>query len=268
MTITRDFILDKQLVLNQYRAGYRVAVDSVLLGAMVDKNAQDVIDLGAGVGAVSLVAGFWNRQATICAVEKNADYFSLLQKNLLHDNPLLHGGQRFSPHHGDINQFVPDKKFCQVLINPPFDQANTTTAPPDELKSTAFVFQGDDDIKNWWRVGLRLLRDPLPPPNTNPPRLSFITRGNMEGTIVDFFNGAGGGTLAMQRVMTRGLGGERVIRWLVDFQPSSSATNRNDAPTIIRARDFILQETIAGKMVYTQLAESILRGREHHPFPF
>ena len=250
MPTSRDFILNKQLVLHQHRAGYRVAVDSLLVGAMVDKTAQHLLDMGAGVGAVSLVAGFWNPETTIDAVENNADYFLLLEKNLLAENAALGGLIRFFPHHQDIHQFSTAKEFCQVLINPPFDQANATTITPDELKTAAFVFHIDDNIKNWWRVGLRLLRP--------AGRLSFITRGNMEPTIIDFFKNAGG-RLTLQPVMA----GTRVVRLLADFQKDSSHNF-----TIIKAQDFILQEKVNGKMVYSQQAESILRGRAHHLFPF
>ena len=273
MTISQDFILNKQLLLHQYQIGYRVAVDSVLVGAMVDPTAKFVLDMGAGVGAVAAVAGFFNRAAVIDAVEKNNDYFLLLKKNLLTENTHLGGDRRFFLHQADIHHPPPvlqNKKFHQVLINPPFDQWGSTTTPPDELKTTAFVFEKNDTMEQWWQAGLQWLAgNDEPADKKNTRRLSFIARGNMADAITNFFAPRAGG-LTLQRVVAGG----RVIRLLADFQlspPLPSPAPRDKKPTtgnVVWAKDFMLQELVGGKMVYSAKAEAILRGQTLPPFPF
>ncbi len=255
---SRDFILNRQIVLHQYRHGYRVSVDSILVGAMVDKNAKRLLDMGAGVGAVALTAAFWNRQAEIHAVEKNDDYFALLKKNLWQENIFLGGAARMRLHHDDINNnhAMTNETFCQVLMNPPFDNVDDSTAPPDELKRAAFVFARHDDITRWWRTALDLLKP--------AGSLVFIARPHLQKTIEDFFGG-----LAMPIIIQRVMANERCIRLLVK---ATKINLTEKEATIIMAKDFILQEKTPDAtqqaMQYTPGAEKILRGQAWLPFPF
>ncbi|MGI9462246.1 MAG: methyltransferase [Alphaproteobacteria bacterium] len=252
--ITCDGILNQKLVLYQYKMGYRVAVDSILVGAMVDLSAKNILDLGAGVGAVSLVAQYWNRLAQYHAVENNIDYFHLLKKNLLKANLSLRRGKKMTTHHCDIKTFADNphhrEKFCQVLCNPPFDNIDDTTPPPDGLKRSAFVFQSGDNMLDWWQAGLAVLR--------LGGRLSFITRFDMKKTIIDFFSQYKG-LLTMQSVVAN----DRTIRWLVDFKKLP-----NNMGDVITPPDFILQTTKKNGTHYTPKADAILAGEAYHHFPF
>ncbi|MCX8516191.1 MAG: hypothetical protein ORN57_04300, partial [Alphaproteobacteria bacterium] len=175
---SRDQLLDKQLVFYQWRHGYRTAVDGLLVGAMVDSHARAVLDAGAGAGAVSLAAAYWQYQArqaqknsgqrdgddqvvagVIHAVERNGDYFRLLEKNLWQENGWLGGKERFKLYHQPLHDFANGQQkkyhhqqpapvdkgrdgvgtiaFDHILFNPPFDRATTSTAPPDDLKKQA-----------------------------------------------------------------------------------------------------------------------------------
>ncbi|MBT4043768.1 MAG: methyltransferase, partial [Rhodospirillaceae bacterium] len=56
--ISHDGLLDRRIQLNQPRKGYRAGDDAILLAAAVRATAgQTVLDVGAGVGAVSLCLG-------------------------------------------------------------------------------------------------------------------------------------------------------------------------------------------------------------------
>ena len=51
---TEDFIFGKQVRLKQLKKGYRFGSDAVLLASYITANKGLLLDLGAGVGAVSL----------------------------------------------------------------------------------------------------------------------------------------------------------------------------------------------------------------------
>ncbi len=263
---SRDFILNRQVVLHQYRHGYRVSVDSILVGAMVDKNAKRLLDMGSGVGAVALTAAFWNREAEIHAIENNDDYFALLKKNLWQENIFLGGTARMRLHHDNINHshIFGNEKFCQVLMNPPFDNVDDSTAPPDELKRAAFVFARHDNIAQWWRAALNLLKP--------AGSLVFIARPHLQKNIEDFFAAPPMSMptpTPMPIIIQRVMAGERCIRLLVKVTKTNLT---EDLATIIRAEDFILQEktpaAMQQAMQYTPGAEKILRGKDWLPFPF
>src|SRR5690606_36264457 len=55
-TLTRDAFLGGRLNLSQPRNGFRAGLDSVLLGAAVNRAGASLLDLGAGVGTAGLVA--------------------------------------------------------------------------------------------------------------------------------------------------------------------------------------------------------------------
>lgn len=55
-TLTRDAFLGGRLTVSQPDNGFRAGLDSVLLGAAVNAEARNLLDLGAGVGTAALVA--------------------------------------------------------------------------------------------------------------------------------------------------------------------------------------------------------------------
>src|SRR5262245_60494228 len=98
VTVTEDTLLGGRVQLLQPARGYRVAVDAVLLAAAVDAAPTDqVLDLGAGVGAVGLclaarlpgcqIVGIELQPALAALAERNANLNGMAQRvrTVLHD---------------------------------------------------------------------------------------------------------------------------------------------------------------------------------------
>ncbi len=54
VVITRDCMLDGSVAIAQPKSGFRVGTDAVFLAASVEVNRGRILDLGGGVGGVSL----------------------------------------------------------------------------------------------------------------------------------------------------------------------------------------------------------------------
>ncbi len=82
--LTRDALLDGALTLVQPRAGYRVNVDSILLAAFASHGrvAKVALDLGAGVGALGLVALRTGAVQSVVFIEREAELVRLARENL------------------------------------------------------------------------------------------------------------------------------------------------------------------------------------------
>ena len=86
--ITRDTLLGGQVTLRQHAAGYRVAMDPVLLSASIPAAAGEaVLDVGAGVGAAMLCLAWRVSGIKIFGVEVQSDLVHLAAENIA-DNGL------------------------------------------------------------------------------------------------------------------------------------------------------------------------------------
>lgn len=80
---TTDALLGGQLRIRQPRAGYRINVDSLLLvGFAGSRRVERVVDLGAGVGALSLLALFRGIAKRALLIEADAGLAQLARDNL------------------------------------------------------------------------------------------------------------------------------------------------------------------------------------------
>jgi tRNA1(Val) A37 N6-methylase TrmN6 len=82
--LTRDALCGGALTLLQPRAGYRVNVDSVLLAAFARRGrvAKVAVDLGAGVGALGLLALRMGAARSVVLVERETELVRLARENL------------------------------------------------------------------------------------------------------------------------------------------------------------------------------------------
>ena len=81
MQVTHDHLLDEAVKITQPADGYRVGTDTVLLAAAISTAGGRVLDLGAGVGGVSLCLAHRHHELQITAIEKHADLAALAQEN-------------------------------------------------------------------------------------------------------------------------------------------------------------------------------------------
>jgi tRNA1(Val) A37 N6-methylase TrmN6 len=116
--ITTDTILGGRVTLLQPRAGYRVAIDPVLLAASINPKAGDrVLDVGAGTGAVALCLACRAGDAEVSGLEVNPDYRNLAQQSAAIN------GQNVTFHEGDLFSLSPKlagQQFDYVVSNPPY----------------------------------------------------------------------------------------------------------------------------------------------------
>lgn len=112
---TRDAWLAGSAVLWQPRRGYRANVDAIFLaGFAAQKNVARVVDLGAGVGAVTVALARFVRIGEALCVEPHAGRAELARRNLEEN------GVRGAVLVGTASD-VPDHCRAElVLANPPF----------------------------------------------------------------------------------------------------------------------------------------------------
>lgn len=155
--VTEDRLLGGRLRLRQPAAGYRVAVDPVLLAAAVPAQAGDrVADLGCGVGTVGLCLLARVPEARVVGLELQAPLVALAG-----ENARINGvADRFSVFQGDVLALPPalaPGSFDQVCCNPPYLAAGSATAPDDAIESAA-VSERDARLSDWIAAAIALLR--------------------------------------------------------------------------------------------------------------
>ncbi len=149
--VTRDLLLAGRVVLWQPRAGYRAGIDPVLLAASVRAGPRaDVLDLGCGVGAVSLCLLSRRPDLVVTGVDADAGAIGLAKRNA-HENGFA---DRFTAMAGDI--ITPaGNGFDVVVTNPPYGDMARGTAPEDGLAARAETTAG---LEDWIAAAVRALR--------------------------------------------------------------------------------------------------------------
>ncbi len=81
--VTEDRVLGGRVLLRQPAKGYRAGLDAALLAAACDaKPGEQVIDVGCGVGAVSMLAAARRSQASFVGMERDAAALGLARENI------------------------------------------------------------------------------------------------------------------------------------------------------------------------------------------
>jgi tRNA1(Val) A37 N6-methylase TrmN6 len=136
--LTQDALLGGRVRLVQLAGGYRVAIDPVLLAAAVPARAgEQVLDVGAGVGAAALclarrvegcrVAGLERQRTLVRLANDNAALNGLAERVAIMEGDLLRPPPRLAP-----------GSFDHVMTNPPhLDPARDMPSPePSKAAST------------------------------------------------------------------------------------------------------------------------------------
>jgi len=229
--LTEDALLGGRVRLLQSRRGYRVAVDAVLLAAAVHPApGERVLDLGAGVGAVSLCLAKRVPDCTIVGVELQAALAQLGQRNATR-NTL---GDRLRTLVHDIALPLPAELglFDQVATNPPYMAAAAADLPPDRSKALATV-ESSADLRRWLEVATAALK----PAGT----LTLIHRADRLEEIAACLVKLRCGALTIKRLPP-------VARVLVRA--------RRGPPSVSESPPLVLHNPEGG---YTEAAEAILR---------
>jgi tRNA1(Val) A37 N6-methylase TrmN6 len=229
--LTEDALLGGRVRLLQSRRGYRVAVDAVLLAAAVHPGpGERVLDLGAGVGAVSLCLAKRSADCTIVGVELQPALAQLAQRNATRNGV----SERLRTIVHDIAQPLPADLglFDQVATNPPYMAAAAADPPPDRSKALATV-ESSADLRRW----LDVATDALKPDGT----LTLIHRADRLEEIAAQLVRLRFGALTIKRLPP-------AARVLVRA--------RRGSPSVTESPPLTLHRPEGG---YTEAAEAILR---------
>ncbi len=151
--------LEGRLRLRQGRGGHRAGHDAALLASVTPPETDGLIlDIGAGAGAVGLMAAIRAPAARVGLVEIDPQTCALAKENI-ERNGLA---PRVTAHEADIasaasrrSAGLVDEQATLVLTNPPFYEASRVRVTPDAAKARAHVAAAP--LSEWVRGALALL---------------------------------------------------------------------------------------------------------------
>lgn len=154
-----DGFLNGRLHLRQGRGGHRAGTDAVLLAATTPPGeAGPILDVGAGAGAVGLMAALRAPGARVGLVEIDPSAAALARENAA-ANRL---GDRATVYEADLTDpkarraaGLADEKAALVLTNPPFYEAGRVRTTPDAARALAHV--AAVPLGEWVRAAIALL---------------------------------------------------------------------------------------------------------------
>lgn len=154
--LTEDGLLNRRLLLRQPARGYRAGSDAVLLAAAVPAKAgESVLDVGAGVGAVSLCLAWRCPGIELVGLERAAELAALATENAKANGQAA----RFRVLCGDVAAApaeIRQRRFDHVVSNPPFYEAGTGSASPEPLKAGAHA-EDEVPLADWLAFCLKRL---------------------------------------------------------------------------------------------------------------
>ncbi|MBZ4023979.1 methyltransferase [Rhodobacter sp. TJ_12] len=150
---TQDRFLDGRLVVAQPRAGYRAAMDPVLLAAACGaKPGQNVLELGCGAGVASLCLGRRVVDLHQVGLELQPAYADLARRNAEANQIAL------DVFEGDLARMpggLRGQSFDHVIANPPYFAPQSGTAAADAGRERAQ--REATPLADWVRAGYKRL---------------------------------------------------------------------------------------------------------------
>ena len=155
--VTSDTLLGGRVALQQPAAGYRVAIDPVLLAAAVPAAAGErALDVGCGVGAGALCLASRVTGLYVTGIEVDRSFAQLAK-----ENAALNGLEdRIDVWVGDFGRPPPKlspKSFDHVFANPPFFEESAHQQPADRGRAQATV-EGAVGLDAWLEFCARMVR--------------------------------------------------------------------------------------------------------------
>ncbi|MDR2765970.1 MAG: methyltransferase [Holosporaceae bacterium] len=179
MEITEDGILNGKIKLFQPAKGYRAAIDPIILAGFVHLEPRlRILDVGCGVGTISLILKSLENTAGITAVDMDAEMCELCLRNSVAnhlDLEIIHGKIE------DLESDSPLKGrfFDRVVTNPPFFKSQSSRIS-DSKRLANFETIG---LADWIASCLKRLK--------NKGILSMIHRADRAGDVVSAMNDVG-----------------------------------------------------------------------------
>jgi tRNA1(Val) A37 N6-methylase TrmN6 len=155
--MTDDQLLGGRVTLRQPAAGFRAAIDSVLLAAAVPASAGDaVLDVGSGTGAASLCLAVRVDGASVTGIECDRALVRLAAENAEASGV----GSRARFYLGDLASppvRLSPASFDHVMANPPFAAEGTGRTPADPARARAMV-EGEVRLAGWLDFCLKMVK--------------------------------------------------------------------------------------------------------------
>ncbi len=238
MTEPIDTLLDGRVRLHQPQAGYRAAIDPVLLAAFTAAIDGDrVLDVGTGTGAAALCLAARVPGAAVVGLEKRAEAAEFARGNIA----LNDAADRVTVVDGDLLAPPPDLApagFDRVMMNPPYLRAGAASPPPDPWKAAANV-EGEAGLADWLRFASAMLK----PGGT----LTLVHRADRLDEILAALHGIRFGSLTLVPLWPKP--GEDARRILLSARKGGRSPARLTAGLVLHGAD--------GS--YTAAAQRILR---------
>jgi tRNA1(Val) A37 N6-methylase TrmN6 len=158
---TVDGFLGGRVEALQPRAGHRAGLEAVLLGGSIDPNATGtVVDLGAGAGVAGFCAAVRARNTKVVLVERDSEAAEAARQALARV-----ANRAFARRAAMVEAAIADRDAIlaaagpadQVLMNPPFHQATSTSASPDGARADAHVL-GEGGLEEWFSAASAILK--------------------------------------------------------------------------------------------------------------
>jgi len=160
--VTEDAVLGGRLRLAQPRRGHRVGHDAILLAAATPARAgEQIVDLGAGVGAAGLAVAARVSGASVALVEIDPALATLAaenaQRNRLAERARTVVLDVAAPARAFAAAGLPADAAMRVLMNPPFNDPVRQRASPEPARRLAHA-SPPEALPRWVRTAARLLR--------------------------------------------------------------------------------------------------------------
>lgn len=152
---TQDYILNGKIEIMQPKRGYRVAIDPILLASFVDvKPHQEVLDVGCGVGTISLILKNREIRSNITAIDIDDVMCDFCQQNAK-ANKLEIEVINCSIENAGFNEKLKSKYFDQIVTNPPFfEDRSSRISNTKRLANFETI-----ELKTWISLCLKKLKN-------------------------------------------------------------------------------------------------------------
>ncbi len=156
-SVTQDAFLGGELQILQPKNGFRAGVDSVLLGASVNADTKNLLELGAGVGVAALTALTYLKSIKASLAEISDEAIALCTQNAT-SNGLIDRANIFkidimaSGPERDEAGMKPDYFDC-VIANPPYFDDKSVSLPQDQYGAQAHA-HAKDCLDKWVKAAV------------------------------------------------------------------------------------------------------------------
>lgn len=181
LAVTHDHLLGKTVSIMQPKSGFRVGTDAVLLAAAIGVNRGRILDMGAGVGGISLCLARRLDAVQITAIEIDPVMAALAQRNVAANG----FDDRLRILRDDIAKMPPvlAGSFDHVVSNPPYHNSHGTR-PRNAERALAHMGE-DTDMVDWVKAAIWAAKPRA--------KITFICRADRAPELISLFerNGAG-----------------------------------------------------------------------------